>query len=167
MAGIGRISLNVDSPLRSMLLAVRPVPADVRKQINTFTKRDAGPIWLAETRERAATHVQQRVLVDTSRVGVTDRNVALRSATVGNVRSGLPASRLAQAAEWGINPGKIIQTRSRKGKPYKRRMGPAFPPTRRGGYVVYPAAKQAIPRIAALWVQTAVRTILDAFDGRN
>ncbi|MGB3375928.1 MAG: hypothetical protein WBA87_12430 [Microbacterium sp.] len=167
MAGIGRISLNIDSPLRSMLLAVRQVPAETRKQINTHTKRDAEKIWTGEVRERAATRIQQRVLVDTARVGVTDRNVALRSATVGTLRKGVPASRLANGAEFGVNPGKVITSRSRKGKAYKRRIGSAFPRTRRGGYVVYPAARDAIPRIAALWVQTAVRTILDAFDGKN
>ncbi|HUG50403.1 MAG TPA: hypothetical protein VLZ78_05340 [Terrimesophilobacter sp.] len=167
MAGIGRISLNIDSPLRTMLLAVRQVPADVRKQINAHTKREAGPIWTGEVRERAATRLQQRVLVDTSRVGVTDRNVALRSATVGTLRKGVPVSRLASGTEFGMNPGKQISTRSRKGKPYKRQMGSVFPRPRRGGYVVYPAARDAIPRVAALWVQTAVRTILDAFDGKN
>lgn len=167
VAGIGRISLNIDSPLRSMLLAVRSVPADVRKQINQHTRRAAEPIWQGEVRERAATRVQQRVLVSTARVGVTDRNVALRSATVGSVRRGVPASRLASAAEFGMNPGKVITSKLKTGKPYKRRAGAAFPPTRRGGYVIYPAVSDAIPRIASLWVQTAVRTILDAFDGRR
>lgn len=167
MAGIGRISLSVDSPLRSMLLAVRSVPADTRKQINQHTKRAADPIWQGEVRERAATRVQQRVLVDTARVGVTDRNVALRSATVGQVRRGVPASRLAAAAEFGVGPGKVITSKSKKGKTYKRRMGNAFPTRHRNGTVVYPAARDAIPRIASLWVATAVRTIMDAFDGKS
>jgi hypothetical protein len=167
MVGVGRISLNIDSPLRSMLLAVRRAPAEVGKQINAHTKGPANTIWTDEVRERAATRLQQRVLVDTARVGVTNRNVALRSATVGTLRKGVPASRLAAAAEFGVNPGKIITSRSRKGNQYKRRLGSAFPRTRRGGTVVYPAARDAIPRIAALWVQTAVRTILDALDGKN
>ena len=34
------------------------------------------------------------------------------------------------------------------------------------GYVVYPAAAEAIPRIASLWVQTAVRTLHELVEGR-
>ena len=167
MAGIGRISLSIDSPLRSMLLAVRSVPADVRKQISRHTRAEALSIWTSEVRERAATRVQQRVLVNTARVGVTDRNVALRSATVGTLRPGVPASRIATGAEFGMSATKIITSKTRKGKTYKRRMGAALPGRRRGGYVVYPAARDAIPRLASLWIATAVRTILDAFDGKN
>lgn len=163
--GNGRISLNIDSPLRSMLLAMRTVPAEVRKQIAASTKRAALPIWTDETREGATTRLQQRVLVDSARVGVTQRNVFLRSGGTGKLRTGTPVSRLAAAAEFGIGPEKVVTSTSRKGTKYQRRMGNTFP-RRKGGNVVYPAARRSIPRFASLWVQTAVRTILDAFDGK-
>ena len=167
MAGPLRISLNIDSPLRSMLLVMRTVPAELRKQHAQQTKKAAQPIWTEETRDGAQTRVQQRVLVNTARVGVTQRNVFLRSGQTGELRSGTPVSVLAEAAEWGIGPDKEITTHSRKGTEYTRRMGSAFPPTRRGGYVVYQAAARSITRFAALWIQTAVRTLLDAFEGKK
>lgn len=164
MAGNGRISVLIDSPLRSMLLAMRTVPADIRKQIAGQTKKNAQPIWFEETRDGAATRMQQRVLVDSERVGVTQRNVFLRSGGVGTLRSGTPVSRLAAVAEFGMGAGKEISSTSRKGTAYTRRAGSAFPSRRPSGHVVYPAARRSIPRFAALWIQTAVRTILDAFD---
>jgi hypothetical protein len=164
MAGQGRISLLVDSPLRDMLLAARALPAEVRKEINTQTKRAAEPIWFDETRGRASTRLQQRALVNSARVGVTARNVFLRAGSVGKLSSGTPVSVVAKAAEYGANPSKPVMQRSRKGKKYTRRMGNAFGAPRRGGHVFNPAAQDSIPRFASLWVQTAVRTALDALE---
>lgn len=163
----GRISLLVDSPLRSMLLVMRTVGADVRKQIATETKKAAQPIWFEEIKEGAETRIEQRVLVDSARVGVTQRNVFLRSGGVGTLRSGTPVEALASAAEYGMGPEKQITTRSRKGTTYTRRMGGVFRPSRRGGWVFNPAAMASIVRFASLWIQTAVRTLLDRFDGKE
>lgn len=158
----GSISLLVDSPLRDLASAMREVPADVRKNIATQTKKNAQPIWNQELRERAVSRIQQRALVNSGRVGVTARNVFLRSGAVGKLSSGTPVSAVARAAEWGLGAGKEIQTHSRKGKAYTRTMGPVFPANRRGGHVVHPAAGDAIPRFASLWIQTAHRSLHEA-----
>ncbi|MFE6733426.1 hypothetical protein [Microbacterium sp. NPDC057650] len=167
MAGIWRISLSIDSPVRSMLIAMRRVPADVRRQIGQQTKRAGQPIWFEELRDGAATRQQQRVLVDPGRVSVTQRNISLRTGQTGSMRNGTPVSRLAVGAEFGMAPAKPIVSKTKGGKAYKRTAGQQFPARRPSGYVFHPAAKRAIPRVASLWVQTAVRTIMDAFDGRS
>lgn len=163
MARNGRISLNVDSPLRSMLIAMRTVPADVPKQVAVQTKKAGQPIWEEEIREGADTRLRQRVLVDSARVGVTQRNVFLRSGGVGTLRSGTPVIALAQAVEFGVGADKKVTTRSRAGKTYTRRMGTAFP---RKHLVFTPAVSRSIVRFASLWIQTAVRTLLDRFEGK-
>ncbi|UUE19890.1 hypothetical protein [Microbacterium sp. J1-1] len=161
----GRISLLIDSPLRDLLVALRAVPAEARKHVTAHTRKSAEPIWIEETRDRAATRLQQRALVNTARVGVATRNIYLRSGAVGQLSSGTPASVVAFPAEFGANPEKQIEQRSRKGKPYKRRLGNTFGSPRRGGNVVYPAARESIPRIASVAIQSAYRALLDAFDG--
>jgi len=165
----GRISLRLNSPLRKMLLAMREVPAEVRKQIGAHTKRAAEPIWFEEVRGRAASRLQQRALVNSARVGVTARNVFLRSGAVGRLSSGTPVADVAKAAEFGASPATLqdVRSHSRNGKPvkaHKRRLGSRFPLPRRGGHVVHPAARESIPRFAALWIQTATKTVLDKFD---
>lgn len=162
----GRISLLIDSPLRTMLIAARSVTADVNKEIASRTKAAGQPIWFEEVREGAKTRRQQRVLVDSARVGATQRNVFLRSGGVGTLRSGTPVSDLASVEEFGANPNKLISTRSRAGTLYTRRAGSSFPAPRRGGHVVYPAASRSILRFASLWIQTATRTLLDKLEGK-
>ncbi len=163
----GRISLLIDSPLRDLLISLRAVPAEARKNVTAFTRKNAEPIWVEETRDMAGTRLQQRALVNTARVGVTTRNIYLRSGGVGTMSSGAAVSTVAFGAEFGGNPDKVIAQTSRKGKPYRRRMGNVFGAPRRGGNVVYPAARKSIPRIASVAIQSAYRALLDAFDGRR
>lgn len=159
------ISLTIDSPLRDMLVALGQVDAESKRQISRATKADAQPIWAEETRARAATRIQQRVLVSTARISVTARNVQLRSGTTGRLSSGTPVADLATAAEFGMSPGALIATHSRKGTPYRRRVGGTFAGRTKAGKVVYPAADAAVARIGSLWIQTCARTLLDALDG--
>lgn len=164
LKGSGSISLLIDSPLRDLALAMRAVPTDIKREIGKHTKAAARPIWKQETRERGMTRIQQRVLVDSADVSVTARNVTFSSGGKGRLSSGVPVSRLARAAEFGMNRGKQIRSTSKKGTAYTRTAGNTFGPNRSGGNVVYPAAREAIPRVASLWVQTARRSIHEAIE---
>jgi hypothetical protein len=158
----GSISLLVDSPLRDLAFTMREVPGELKKNISRSTKAEAQPIWFEETRDRAGTKLQQRVLVDSARVGVTARNVFLRSGAVGTLSSGTPVSLLAGPAEFGMNAATRIAQKSRKGKSYTRRAGDAFGVNKRQGNVVYLAASATLPRFASLWIQTAHRCLYEA-----
>lgn len=165
----GRISLLVDSPLRDLMIASRSVPTEVRRQVNAHVKVTVSPIWTGELRERAATRIQQRALVNSGQVGVTSRNVFLRSGSAGRLSSGTPVKDVSLAAEWGVNPNKIQSVSTyRRGartvKAHTRKIGGRIPPVRRGGYVVYRAAADSIPRITSVVVQTATRTTLDLLE---
>lgn len=160
--GTGSISLLIDSPLRDLALALRAVGPEIRTQINAATKSAAEPIWTQETAQRGMTKLQQRSLVNTARVGVTSRNVLLRS---GGLRyPGKSGDRMTGAIEFAGGETKVIKSRSSKGTAYTRRLGNVFGPRYRNGAVVYPAAADSIPRFASLWVQTARRTIHEAIE---
>lgn len=151
----GRISLLVDSPLRDLAFAYRAIPAELRKQTNQATKKDAQPIWKAEVTQRGVTRIQQRVLVDTAKVGVTNRNVFLRS-------GGGKLNALLTAAEFGRPAAAPIKSHSKKGKAYTRTTGTLFGERDRRGKVVHPAAWASISRLASLWIQTTIRTLHEA-----
>lgn len=157
-----RISLLIDSPLATLAQAMRGLDSEIRKQITVHTKKAAQPIWQETTREQAMTRMESR-LAQSARTGVTAQNVFLRAGTVGRLSSGTSISDLARAIEHGINPGKEVRV-TRNGKSFTRRMGSRFRPNKRGGYVAYPAAKVSIPRIASLWIQTAIRTIHETIE---
>jgi hypothetical protein len=162
--GGGRISLLVDSPLRTLAHAMRGLDAEVKKQIGTYTKRDALPIWKDTLKANADSRLEIRVLVDSARVGATAQNVFLRAGAVGTLSSGTPVSVLVKATEYGASASRKVSVRSSKGKTFGRRMGSRFKSPRRGGTVAGPAARESIPRMADLWVQTAIRTIHDTIE---
>lgn len=166
MAGQGRISVLVSKELQILTQAIRGMEPEMRAQIRAHTKPVVGPVWAEAVRGNVTTRLETRVLADTARVAVSDQNVMLKSAGVGKVH-GVPATVLAAGAEFGADPNKVISTRSRKGNPYQRRRGRVFKLPRRRGYVVYPAAVQVIPRIASLWIQTAIRTMHEQLEQKG
>lgn len=155
MVSQGRISFLVDSPLRDLAIVYRAVPADARKHINRETKGAAQPIWRGETAERAVTRIQIRTLVETAKVGVTNRNVFLRS-------GGGKYGPLLTAAEFGRPASAPIKSRSKKGTAYTRTTGGLFGERERRGKVVHPAARDSITRFASLWIQTTLRALHEA-----
>lgn len=164
MAGVGRISMLVSKDLQVLIQAAMQLDPEVRKQLRAQTRRVVEPAFFEEMRSRGETRLQQRVLVSTARVAVSDSNITLKSGTVGRVGRGLPASSLASATEFGAQPDRKVEQRSRKGRAYTRRLGRAFLLPKRAGNVFFPSVKAFIPRAAALWIQTAKRTTAETFE---
>lgn len=159
-----RISLLIDgSPLAVLATVMRGLPTDVKREIGTRTKGPAVDMWREELNDNAEDR-RQFALAKSGTVGVTQSNVTLRAGGVGRLSSGTPVSAIAKATEFGANADQKILTRSRAGKPYKRRLGPTFGPPRRGGKVAYPAAAKVVARVASLWIQTAHRTIYEKIE---
>jgi hypothetical protein len=163
--GTGSISLLIDSPLQDLAVSLRAIGPEMRTQVSAATKSAAQPIWTDETRGRAVTKLQNKVLVDTARVGVTSANVLLRAG--GTKFRGQSGDRITGAVEFGGGADKTIQSRTKKGTRYSRRLGATFGPRYRNGSVVYPAAHDSIPRFASLWVQTTRRVIHENIEKVN
>ena len=152
-----RISLLIDSPLATLQRAMRGLDSAVKRQIGAQTKRVALPVWQEETRFRGDTRQRTR-LAQSAAVGVTATNVTLK-AGIGPLSRTASLTELAKAIEFGNNPYVKEQAVSKRGKVFTRRRGNRFGPPAKKGNVAYPAAEAATPRIIALWIQTAVRTI--------
>lgn len=172
MAGSGRISVFASEELRTLLAAVKGVPREMRKNIRTYTKRDAQPIWQQEVQGRVMSRLDDRVLGKTSRVAVSDQNVQLQSARIGkSLKGGAKPSELAGAVEFGAdrNAEATYETTSRKGRRYlvTRHTKRQLPSRNTNGRIVYASSRESIPRLASLWVQTAARTLYDALEGKR
>lgn len=161
----GRISLLVSKDLQTLVHAANSLEPEVAAQLRAHTRANVEPIWKSELAQRTGSRFQNRVLVDTARVSVTNTQVTVKAAAVGKVGRGkTPADRLKGMAEFGVSPNKKIRQRSRKGKVYERRIGNGFPLPRRKGHVFFPAVADSAPRLASLWMQTAVRTVAETFE---
>lgn len=151
--------------------ALKTFDREVRKQVRQHTKTMAAPEWQKAVREHSSTRLEHRVLADTARVQVSDRNVMLQSARVGrSLAGGAKPKDLARPVEFGTagNRKRSVTQRSRNGNSYTytRQTQKQFRPFKKSGYAVFPAAANIIPRIASLWVQTVARTFADLIETR-
>lgn len=149
--------------LQAALLAIRSVPREIRAQIRKHTKAMAQPEWQEGVASRAKSKLDHKVLVKTARVAVRDTNVVLRSGATGKLKD------LTRPVEFGANRDQIEEYSGRRGsKRFKVRRHTARQMAwrRQEGRVVYPTAENLIPRFAALWVQTVIRTFHETWERR-
>lgn len=165
------IDINGAPALQAAVLGLRRAEKDMQRQVRTQTREKLLPEWQEAVRGRVETRVETRILGDTARVKMSNQNVRLSSATVGRPLSGgLNPKSQAAAVEFGADRS-VTQTyvaKSSKGKSFsvKRHTRAQLRPVKRGGYAVIPAAKAMIPRAAALWVQTVVRSFHEGVEGK-
>jgi hypothetical protein len=165
-----RISVFASSELRAVILGLKQLDREVKKQIRQQTKVAASEMWTQSVREHAVTRLEQRVLADTARVRVSDQNVTLSSASVGrSLKGGLKPSDDFAAVEFGADRSKTTTyaATSRRGRRFtvhNRHTRHQLRNRNRKGFAVYPAAADDIPRLASLWVQTIVRALHEALE---
>jgi hypothetical protein len=161
-----RIDVQGSQELQDVILALKNSDAEVRKQIRGQTKGNLTRPWLDAIEAEASTTLERRVIAATATVAVSDQNIRIQSAAKGRKLSGglLPKVDYGPV-EFGAAHKKISYTRD--GHRVTRNTTAQFKPRNRKGYVFYPAAREMIPRLASLWVQTVVKTYADIFEGKR
>ena len=167
-----RIDVRQSPELQAAILAMRTVDRTIRKMVRQQVKATATPEWKKGLAERADTRLQHRVLVDTAAVTPSDQNLRIQSAMKGRPLSGGFEPKYDwHAAEFGADRNRVLKytRRSRNGGRHRveRRIGNGLPARNTAGHVFYPTAANMIPRFASLIVQTTVRTIATALEGRQ
>lgn len=167
-----RVSAYSSRELLTVLRGLRSLDRDTKRALRQHLKPMAEQAWKEALAQRADTRLEQRVLVDTGRARVSDQNVRLTSASLSrSLRGGLRPSAHFGPVEFGAGPRPSARetATSSKGTKFQRHRDPNRPfkqPNRRG-HVVYPAAASVIPRVLAMYVQTYVRAIHDALEGKS
>lgn len=164
MASSGRISVLITRELQILLQAMKEIPRELAKAVRVHTQREAAPIWQESVRGHVTDRMQTRILSDTARVAVTDSNVLLKSGAVGTMANGTPKSLLAAGTEFGADPNFTRSVTNAQGTTFTRHTKRQFRRPRSGGHVVYPAARDSVPRLASLWVQTAIRSVMETIE---
>lgn len=174
---VGPISVLNARELQATLYAIKSAPTEIRKQIRQQTRSMARPEWTdaIKTHARTAPHplLAERTIARTAKITVSDQQVRVRAAgTRRKVTSGgLIPLEYGRAVEFGSGGHKTRTYQSkRKGRTFtvrNRHVNRQLTPRRQRGTTFWPAANDMQPRLLALWVQTTVRTILDALDGKR
>ncbi|WP_144797703.1 hypothetical protein [Microbacterium paludicola] len=143
--------------LKAAIEVLATIPNETAKQVRQHSKRVIAPEWKKGLAEAAPARVFHDRLVSPSTAYVSDRNVKLIAGRNGD---------WVRETEFGAYREEY-NTYSRKGRKVTRRTQRQFWHYTKGGHTVYPTAKRMIPRIGALWVQTVVRTVHEAFEKRG
>jgi hypothetical protein len=161
-----RIDVNGSQALQDVILALKNSDAETRRAIRTFTKAEIVKPWLQAVLSEADTTLERRVIAGTATIAVSDQNIRIQSAAKGRPLSGgFQPKRDYAAVEFGAKHRKVTYTR--KGHRVTRNTTAQFRGRRSQGYVFYPAAREMIPRLARLWVQTVVKTYALIFEGKG
>ena len=164
------INAKTDRQLTSLVQSMTFLDKEVTRLVRWQSRLVIDDEWRKGVRERAKSPLQHRMLADTARVVVSDRNVGLRSGATRGSLKGFPANSNmnAQRVEFGGNPDKktTYQRKPKRGNTHSvtRRTAGQLGLRYRNGNAVFPAAENLIPRIRKLWIQTAVRTIHDSLE---
>jgi hypothetical protein len=178
-----QISAHDAREFQLVVLALRQyVDRDLAAGIRKAARSTVEPLWreaVDDSARKASAYLPrglaQRVFARTARAAVADRNVTLRAAGTGKPLSGGFDYREREwgALEFGTKARQRTTTypsTSRRGRHYivhDRHTRRQLPVRRAKGWVFYPAAEHAIPRIAALYAQTAIRGLHEALEAGN
>jgi hypothetical protein len=164
--------LKLSSPqLEATILAIRIAGKELRKDIYARSRATILPEWQSSLSDKAgADRLAQRVLVASARVNIGTRGIELTSAksTKAINKGGFIPSVNFAAIEFGAKwrKAEIQGRRGNNAYRYHREINTAFQHRKRKGYIVYPTASLMITRLAALWVQTTVRTFHEAVESK-
>ena len=168
------LSVDGNDELRAVALGMKLIERDVKNAVNRATRAELKPIWQTELdASMAGTNSFTSRLLKGSRVS-PGNPPTLYAATskrgIGKSKRLNPAEHY-YLAEFGGRDS-LYRRYTRKSDnggshQVKRRTNTGLPLPFSKGRVVYPAASQAIPRLASLWVQVFVRTVYEAADGKS
>ncbi|WP_263732558.1 hypothetical protein [Cellulomonas sp. SG140] len=165
------LSVRNHDELKAVVLAFTRLDKTLKRDINAQTRAVLGPVWQQEINARLRTPMDSLVIGAGVRVKAGNPPVVQaaqsRKAIGGRLR---PAT---DWAGWEFGSEGYRRTtytrKSKNGGTHKvtRNTMKQMPPRYRTGRVAYPALAKVAPRMAALWVQTVVRAVHQAAEGRD
>jgi len=164
-----KVDIRDSAELQDLVIALKGADKDIQQAVRAQSREVLVPIWQSAVTQRAETVYEAR-LAGTARVAVSNQNVTMTAAKVRGQKfsGGLDLRESWSTVERGANLNKTAtyQRRSKKGGTHSvtRQTMKPFRPRKAGGYVLSPAREEIGPRATSLWVQTAIKTLLDKLD---
>lgn len=144
--------------------ALRAVDRKVKNQTAANLRRTVPGIWTQDTITRQTRTRMDRAVFNGVRIGASSSRITLQAGTSPLIRDDI-----SSAVEFG-DPAKgyttYLERRNGKSVRVRRRTQNQLPPPIRKGRVVHPALRSVMPRLISLYVQTVVRTIHEAWEGK-
>jgi hypothetical protein len=155
---------------KAVVLALRLMDKDLRKDINDATRTTMNPVWKALVETNATSPGTFKIMTPGTRIAAGNPPAA-KAATGGRKLSGGGTPKeLAKAFEFGAVDREKVSTYDVKNRKtggshkVRRHTQRQLPAATRSGRVVYPAFAEIGPRMASLWVQIVVKKTHEAFE---
>lgn len=155
--------------LQAAILAMKAADRDLRLDIYKASRSELSSLWVPALQRRAATRMQEAVLVKGARIRVSTDGFSLLAATSRRALKGglVPADEWA-GSEFGARTRRAqIATHSRSGTPYtvEKMINRQFMARVREGRVAFDAASELGTIAVRVWVRTIVDRYVAASEG--
>lgn len=170
------VSALASREIRALLLALKQAEPEIRKETNKQAKLAVTQLWQQEIAEMASLaggknqKARFKLLVKTAKATVGSKGITLTAATIGRPLTGglQPKSQWHVLEFGGDKRVRSYSATSKRGRSYKvtRDVNAHLDKRNKKGYTFYPAVREALPRIMSLWMQTAVRTLVEVVEKR-
>jgi hypothetical protein len=154
-----RLDVTKSAALSAAVAVMATMPREAAKAVRKYSKVVIQPEWRKGLAEHAPDRLFHDRLVTPSAAYISDRGVKLRAGRAG----GFP-----RETEFGAYREDFTTYTRRKVKggstQVTRRTQRQFRHYTKQGHVVYPTARNLIPRIASLWVQTIYRSVHEVIE---
>lgn len=156
--------------LRAVVIAFSRLETTVKREIAAATRSTLNPIWTGEVRKHVHTKMDEKVIAKGAKVKAGNPPVLQAATSTKAIGGRLRPADDWQGWEFGTNRNKEVtyERKSEKGGSHKvtRHVTRQMPVMKRTGRVAYAALPDVVPRAAALWVQTVVRVVHEAAEGK-
>lgn len=167
-------SAATDDTLKAVALALRLMPRTMRNELNKESRAMGNAIWRPIVDSHAVTKMDRLVLAKGARVKPGNPMVLTAASSKRPLKGGggLVPDSDGRAWEFGstsranVRPYERRNPKAAGSHTVNRRTARQMPARKPNGRVVYQAAAEAAPRITAFWVQSIVRKIYDAHEGK-
>lgn len=163
-------SVRSEQVFQAVVLAMRLMGKDLRKDINTATRVTLNPTWKSLVEIHAQRHSDTKILVPGTRIAAGNPPAAVASSGNKKLSGGGTPNSLGRAFEFGAVDRDVQRSYTRRNKrsggthEVRRHTQRQLPRATRQGRVVYPAFADFAPRMVSLWVQIVVRKSHEAFE---
>lgn len=155
--------------LRAAVLALRRVDKDLRRDVNARMRDTMNPVWTSTLSQHVG-WAPQRVILAGARIAAGNPPSLVAAGSTRRWRAGstlVPRDHW-HALEYGSSSRakSTYQRRSPGGGTHQvtRATKRHLRPRRRQGYVIGPTLAEVLPRTAALFVQSVVRSVMTALE---
>lgn len=172
MSGFFQPSAQTHDALRAAVLALKIMPRQLRNDLNKEVRQLGNALWRPIVESNAQTEQDRLILAKGARVKPGNPLVLSAASSKRPLSGGLIPNEDAGAFEFGPAMREKTTTYDRRnarssGTHAVTRRTRRQLPRRSKGRVVYESAAEIMPRITSMWVQTIVRAIYNAHEGKN